>query len=109
MCKFQVSVLLEIMNIFELIFVYHFLFKAEGLPSYISGRMILTGKNRSTRRNNCPSATSCIMNLERSGQELNPETAKVEAGDSQNHVPAENPKLISLTKHSELTLFRNYS
>ena len=48
------------------------------------------------------------MNLVRSGQELNPETATVEAGDSKHHSPAENPMLISLKKHSEVTLFRSY-
>jgi len=95
------------MNIFELIFVYLFILKVEGLPLYCWQNDI-GRENRSTRRNVCPSATSCIMNLARSGQELNTETATVEAGDSKRHDPAENPMSISITKHSELTLFRNY-
>ena len=107
MCKFQISLILEIINIFELVFVYLFVINVEGLPLYCWQNDI-DRENRSTRRNVCPSATSCIMNLARSGQELNTETATVEAGNSKHRYPAENPMLISLTKHSELTLFRNY-
>jgi hypothetical protein len=85
MCKFQISVLLEIMNIFELIFVDLFVFKVEGLPLYCWQNETDRG-NRSTRRNICPSATSCIMNLARSGQELKTETSIVEAGGSKHPV-----------------------
>jgi hypothetical protein len=34
MCKIQISLILEIMNIIELIFVYLFVFKVDRLPLY---------------------------------------------------------------------------
>jgi len=106
MCKFIISLVLGIMNIFELIFVYLFVLKVEGHPLYCWQNDI-DRENRNTRRKVCPSATPCIMNLARSVQELKTDTATVEAGDSKHHDPAENPMSICLTQHSELTLFRS--
>jgi hypothetical protein len=69
------------MNIFELIFVYLFVLKAEGLPLYYWQNDTDRGKPKHTEEY----LSKCqVVHHEsrKNGQELNKETAIVEAGDS---------------------------